>query len=522
MCQNRSEHPCSKCKSTCCICRYNGPDYEEIGIEGGQTLDEVIQLISEFISGIEFEDGVGISSIINIGDGTFTIFLTDGSSYNVGNFTGPQGPPGDDGPIGPQGPPGPTEMIIQNTLIVSKNGSDLTGTRNDWTKPFLTVSAASTAAQVGDLVIVFPGTYSENNYIKSDVNYYFNRGVTMVSSTNCINDSSGAMNIYILGEGNFVSTNARGVFLLNENSNIFMRLNRMSGLLDGVTIGNALNVDIEGRTLEVSQQYLSTIRGNCQGRIHFDTWDGSEASLGGVSIFFFNHSLDSVSREFKITGNILNSNSSTLGAVALENCPTLRVTMDLDIKHSAGLDSTDIAAIYVKSGNLKYSGIAESVDNVGIIIGETSSSPCTVLLKDSEIIGKDHSMRVLSSGSNYIRSEETTFRKGQSETSATVQVDAVGTVSQILFRNSDIYNPASGTGANGIYAADNASVIRLSDVRVVLGLEGAFLMDSPVSRTVAIESIVSSNQALSTNVTNSITGSVLVVDTSISDNSFNF
>lgn len=38
--------------------------------------------------------GVGINNIINHGDGTFTINLTDGSTYTVGNFMGPQGDPG--------------------------------------------------------------------------------------------------------------------------------------------------------------------------------------------------------------------------------------------------------------------------------------------------------------------------------------------------------------------------------------------------------------------------------------------
>ena len=40
------------------------------------------------------EPGVGINNIVNNEDGTFTIYLTDASSYIVGNFTGPQGPQG--------------------------------------------------------------------------------------------------------------------------------------------------------------------------------------------------------------------------------------------------------------------------------------------------------------------------------------------------------------------------------------------------------------------------------------------
>ena len=62
------------------------------------------------ISGPTGSDGVGISSSINNGDGTFTIYYTDGSSFTTANLTGPQGPQGPIGPqgaIGPQGPVGP-------------------------------------------------------------------------------------------------------------------------------------------------------------------------------------------------------------------------------------------------------------------------------------------------------------------------------------------------------------------------------------------------------------------------------
>jgi hypothetical protein len=52
------------------------------------------------------EPGVGIDYIVNNGDGTFTIHLTDGSSHTTDDFTGPQGPQGDPGPQGDKGDTG--------------------------------------------------------------------------------------------------------------------------------------------------------------------------------------------------------------------------------------------------------------------------------------------------------------------------------------------------------------------------------------------------------------------------------
>lgn len=52
--------------------------------------------------------GVGIERIENNSDGTFTLFLTDGSSFTTDDLTGPTGESGPIGQTGSQGPPGPT------------------------------------------------------------------------------------------------------------------------------------------------------------------------------------------------------------------------------------------------------------------------------------------------------------------------------------------------------------------------------------------------------------------------------
>jgi hypothetical protein len=51
-------------------------------------------------------DGIGITSITDNGDGTFTILMSDGSSFISPDYTGPTGPQGNVGPAGPAGPQG--------------------------------------------------------------------------------------------------------------------------------------------------------------------------------------------------------------------------------------------------------------------------------------------------------------------------------------------------------------------------------------------------------------------------------
>jgi hypothetical protein len=73
------------CNQTRCSCgsgptRYNGPNIDCIGLTAGTPYDEVVQLLAESLCDIPFEDGVGISEIIDNEDGTVTIVLTDGTT----------------------------------------------------------------------------------------------------------------------------------------------------------------------------------------------------------------------------------------------------------------------------------------------------------------------------------------------------------------------------------------------------------------------------------------------------------
>lgn len=58
------------------------------------------------LAGANGNDGIGITSTVNNGNGTFTFNYSDNTSFTTSNLTGPQGPAGATGPQGPQGPAG--------------------------------------------------------------------------------------------------------------------------------------------------------------------------------------------------------------------------------------------------------------------------------------------------------------------------------------------------------------------------------------------------------------------------------
>lgn len=73
--------------------------------------------------------------------------------------------------------PNNLEVNVGNTLFVSKTGDDTTAKRESFLYQYLTIAAAKTAAQAGDTIIIYPGTYAEGNLQKDGVNYYMYNGV---------------------------------------------------------------------------------------------------------------------------------------------------------------------------------------------------------------------------------------------------------------------------------------------------------------------------------------------------------
>jgi len=82
----------NNCSCGCCPSRYNGPNVNCVGLTTGVTYDAAIQQISEFICGLDGQDGVGITSITDNGNGTLTILLTDGTTFTTENYIGTPGP----------------------------------------------------------------------------------------------------------------------------------------------------------------------------------------------------------------------------------------------------------------------------------------------------------------------------------------------------------------------------------------------------------------------------------------------
>lgn len=102
---------------------------------------------------------------------------------------------------------------LANIIVVSPNGNDSAVNRLSVNKnaAYKTITAAKNAAVSGDTIVVMPGTYTENNLLKTGINYHFLPGAIVTYTDPGTGDgyglfddrASGAVTCKISGEGQF-------------------------------------------------------------------------------------------------------------------------------------------------------------------------------------------------------------------------------------------------------------------------------------------------------------------------------
>jgi len=104
-----------------------------------------------------------------------------------------------------------TGTNLTQSLFVSPSGDNSTAAVGDMMNPFQTILAATHSANVGDTIIVYPGTYpsESGNIIKDGVNYYFHCGAvvhpTASLSEYVVDIEDPTYPVNVRGAGSFIS-----------------------------------------------------------------------------------------------------------------------------------------------------------------------------------------------------------------------------------------------------------------------------------------------------------------------------
>lgn len=159
-------------------------------------------------------------------------------------------------------PPANTSSLLSqaglaNCCYVSKGGNDSSGQRNNMGRPFLTIAAALTASQAGDVIVLGAGTWTENVALLENRSIVgagarastIDGTLTLTAGATSVNNSITLAALRVTGAATInLAAKLAGDNLLNFNDAIFeqtLTLNRATNgkkeaYLDGVLVGSTL------------------------------------------------------------------------------------------------------------------------------------------------------------------------------------------------------------------------------------------------------------------------------------------
>jgi len=231
----------------------------------------------------------------------------------------------------------PTESSVKptNYLYVAKSGSDTTGNGAAET-PFLTVSAAITAASAGTTIFIYPGTYTEDLTLKPSVNltapskfsvYIVGTVTFSTAGTVCaekiIFKTSGAGNtLNFAGTGvqnfqtlmcNFEHTTGNGHAVYWTNTNASSRFQHVDGnLTQAVSSGGGTAFTSSATAKGSVIMQMATVQIS-------DSADNICVNLGGAVVW--THTQDAINGQF-VTANTARFNI-TLTALTTGTVPVI-------------------------------------------------------------------------------------------------------------------------------------------------------------------------------------------------------
>jgi hypothetical protein len=284
-------------------------------------------------------------------------------------------------------------LTTTKTLWVDAEfGSDLTGIRGRFDKPYATIGQAKTNAIAGDLIRVFPGTYTDRDILKPGVNYHFYAGARMTnyysgagSTRGVFDDWTGATTNVIDGNGQFDYFSAAfgdHGFMLTTNpaTEIHFKAKKVtcanddsvSGLIAAFMVTNCARMYID------VDEYLDTkiADPDVESSAYCIYWEAGQmfANIRNAKTEFgyiaWGNNSANVTNDLYYSGHFA---ESTLGPTFYMSAVTRNLKMWLDVLEIRADSSIAISSVNGKTGKMYVK--AEKI----------SGSPCVAADGDTEI-----------------------------------------------------------------------------------------------------------------------------------------
>ena len=463
-------------------------------------------------------------------------------------FTGPTGPcctgqMGFTGPTGPccTGPTGaPRDSFVGRTLFVdSVYGNDVTGQRENFNLPYLTLEEASTDALIGDLIIVRPGNYSPTGTVSKDgVDWFFQDQTTVIDTLSPGTNIFDSGNYSVTGAGiflhninrNFDTFQAREVRNLSISGDVEIEIQRLDRLImNGGNLTGHVNVMFVS---DIVAPLINNISGKIELQIDYIRVRTEVQNLAGI---ISNNSSISITNLF--IGNIEIAGPTSAVVVHDGRVNIVFNELSLDEEEESSGDYPDLFVINAgqlniignlihiidnflnmavfgpKGGNLSVNVNRIDIGSGQILTIDNTTETGIVTIRGNEHVSRDADLAMYETDSspNFI----TTIEVENITASQRVGLFSSGSVYVIsprVISNSDSFQLVGFSVKlvlQGGYQSNNNSIIRVIVGNPTIILRNSTLQVSPTDFTIAASSpiiiqnhgIITANRPLDPNVT---------------------
>jgi len=422
-------------------------------------------------------DGNGVQTVVDNGNGTFTFFFTDGSTFTTPDFSGSAGAaatlavgtvttgaPGTAPTVTNTGSSSAAVFAFQfpigighdNTLFVDLVFGAGAGIRERIDKPWNTIAAAITAATAGDTVHIRAGSYTEDITLKNGVDIHCEEGVTINGK---ITDAGVLTVCNLTGNAILIDTEPTNqcIEITGANSDIELHFRRITNTGTGIYQKPVLNNNkllVETDVLSGSiQNYFVSARGASYCTVIVNQYAESAASTTGAFAGVDVRQAFSGEMNFKCPKMTIGTGSNVESGRALsiegDTTSTAKVYFEVD----SIVNNHDLATSSKAYGTLNANGDGKYIINV---------KDCYSKSKEGLVVGGSDVTGTPTSATGVVIFEGMIFSRDNAAFRM-FGVNNVATTTRAVIRNSSLMRGVDPDAAAGITTADRNSVIIFGD-----------------------------------------------------------
>ncbi len=353
--------------------------------------------------------------------------------------------------------------------------------------PFLTITAAQTAATSGQTIVVYPGTYTDFNLGKDGVNYHFTNGAVIACTTHDMWIASDT-SYTITGDGEFVTTTG-DLFNISGTTILWVDCKRMSST-------NSFSIETYTTAtlyLNIKEDYVNTLNR------HF--------SLNNDSSIYVSARLISLSAGgYAVATSTSSTTSLYINAERIVSAGTTMfdLTGNAEIRTGSMSYTGSGVAIYSTSGttaiNQNYYGDLNSASS-SLAIDHTSTLTGTFNFYGRIISAGGISITASTASYTFYNDIITNTSTAPSILMSAATIRVKGRISN-LDANAASYGITKTTGT---LILDNATIVTNGGTKCVY---------SAAPQDIKVYGTLSTNKVLGVNITD-VTGGVIQVDADI-------